>query len=437
MHSASRTLALATGLALATALAAPAGAATITVDTLVFAVLSDGHCSLPEAVQAANGNAGVDTCAAGAAGTDTIAFSVAGTIFYNHWLDEFAESAVVEGAGIVFDGDGQQRLFSVDTSLAGQKLTINGATIQNGTSNAIFVGPGETLWLQDSIVRDNAAGSGAAIYASDPERVRIVRSQLSGNEAYIGGAVYQVGGTLVIEDSTLDHNVATFANGGGQGGAVYLLQGTLDVKRSTFSANTTGGDGGALALYFNTTGSINSSTIASNVADSDGDENGGGGGLWLASGSSVSVKNTVVAANTDGSTGTIEPDFSLQPDGSSVDGTAGFNFVGSNASVSGPFPLAAQPALPNFNGNYVGSPAAPLLPLLAPLAANGGLPTTRMPLRNSPLVDHGACSGATRDQRGYGSPTTLLRAYDVATVANGLNTPDACDIGAVEYLAVP
>jgi hypothetical protein len=47
------------------------------------------------------------------------------------------------------------------------------------------------------------------------------------------------------------------------------------------------------------------------------------------------------------------------------------------------------------------------------------------------------CLFAPHDQRGFGNPNTIERAYDVPAIANGLNSPDACDIGAVEYLAVP
>jgi CSLREA domain-containing protein len=51
------------------------------VDTLEDELNTDGDCSLREAIEAANTNAGVDACPAGdGVLTDTISFNVAGTI---------------------------------------------------------------------------------------------------------------------------------------------------------------------------------------------------------------------------------------------------------------------------------------------------------------------------------------------------------------------
>src|SRR5262245_52804666 len=56
-----------------------ARAAAITVTSTAVAIINDGNCTLPEAIQAAQTNAAVDLCAAGSAvDTDTITFSGAG-----------------------------------------------------------------------------------------------------------------------------------------------------------------------------------------------------------------------------------------------------------------------------------------------------------------------------------------------------------------------
>src|SRR5689334_9730855 len=54
------------------ALAAPASGATIAVDTEADSAAGDGHCSLREAITAANVDAPVDACSAGS-GADTVA----------------------------------------------------------------------------------------------------------------------------------------------------------------------------------------------------------------------------------------------------------------------------------------------------------------------------------------------------------------------------
>ena len=59
-------------------------------------------------------------------------------------------------------------------------------------------------------------------------------------------------------------------------------------------------------------------------------------------------------------------------------------------------------------------------PLLQPLAANGGLTRTRMPDPGSAVVDNGGAGCASPDQRGEDRPLGA-----------------ACDIGAVEAVALP
>lgn len=420
--------------------AATAGADTFSVETLAFSDVNDTFCSLPEAVKAVNGGAEPDCPVVVAGGTDTIQFAVAGTIFYNGALDELGESTIVDAAGITFDGDDQfHRLLSIDSALVGQTLTVKGAVLQNSGDSAIWIGPGESLVLEDARVQDSEAALGGAVYAAGAVSVRIVRSQLSRNEAHQGGAVYLTGASLVVEDSTFSHNVAAFPFAGGQGGAIYAAQTSYEIRRSTFAANTAKDQGGALALYLDTTGTIMSSTIANNTADSDANGWGDGGGIWLSLGSSATLKNTIVAGNNDSAAngGTVVPDVFLEPDGSTISGLLGFNLIGSNASVEVPFPVAALPDQPNVNGNYVGIPGARIAPALGALDANGGPTDTRMPLPGSLVIDKGMCLFAPHDQRGFGNPNTIERAYDVPAIANGLNSPDACDIGAVEYLAVP
>jgi len=78
----------------------------------------------------------------------------------------------------------------------------------------------------------------------------------------------------------------------------------------------------------------------------------------------------------------------------------------------------------DHTADQVGTPAAPLDPLLGPLQDNGG-PTATEALRpGSPALDaipagSSACPGGTRDQRGVARP------YPVG---------GACDIGAYEFV---
>jgi CSLREA domain-containing protein len=424
--------------------AAPARSATITVNSLADNVAPfDGFCTLKEAVKAANADAVLDSTCGPGSGADTIEIAVAGTIVLNDPLDEITDDTVVRGLGVaqsVLDGSGGQRLLAVDGS--GTSLTVERLTLRNGYDGfggAVWVGPGEVLVIQDAVIENCESSFGGAVFSEPESSVTIRRTTLRNNEAHVGGALHLEGTVLVIEDSTLTGNVATWGDGGdGKGGAFYGWNGTtFQIRRSTFTANSTDGDGGAIALWFQASGFLNSTTIANNTADSDADEWGDGGGIWLELTSSVDLRNSVVAADRDLSGTTVHPDFSLTADGSSVT-TTRYNFIGSNETVSVAFPLAASPTVSNGNADYVGDNASPLLPRLAKLAANGGPTETRLPLPGSPLVDRGMCPLAAGDQRGYGSATSSFRPVDDLAVTPPLGfAPDNCDIGAVERLAVP
>src|SRR4029077_15187877 len=71
----------------------------------------------------------------------------------------------------------------------------------------------------------------------------------------------------------------------------------------------------------------------------------------------------------------------------------GYNIIGNNADAV----ISSQPT------DQIGTPAAPIDPLLGPLANNGGPTLTHALQAGSPAIDHGdpATSGP-EDQRGYG-----------------------------------
>jgi CSLREA domain-containing protein len=95
-----------------------ASAATINVTTPDDELNADGDCSLREAVEAANGDAAVDACAAGAgddvielAGAQTYALSLAGAgedanasgdldLLSNITIRSAADAAIIDAAGI-------------------------------------------------------------------------------------------------------------------------------------------------------------------------------------------------------------------------------------------------------------------------------------------------------------------------------------------------
>ncbi len=94
----------------------------------------------------------------------------------------------------------------------------------------------------------------------------------------------------------------------------------------------------------------------------------------------------------------------------------GFNLLGNNSGATNSTPQASD---------QIGTPAAPIDPLLGPLQNNGGPTFTHALLLGSPAIDKGESSGSTADQRGFG------RRKDIAALANAPDG-DGADIGAFE-----
>ena len=225
-----------------------------------------------------------------------------------------------------------------------------------------------------------------------------------------GGAVYfqSTGGALIITESTLFNNSSAF-----DGGAVYILDGPVTLRNVTISGNSARNNGGGLVITSTTTtADLNNVTITNNLADSDNNGSGDGGGIFKDTGT-AQVRNSIIAGNFDtpgnSGSGTINPDcagtFSSQ----------GHNLIGRNDGCSG--------FVNGVNGDIVGSGASPINPHLGPLAKNGGSTQNHMLLPGSPAIDAGnpltpggggfTCAGT--DQRGVARPQGA-----------------ACDIGAVE-----
>ncbi|MDA1251424.1 MAG: FG-GAP-like repeat-containing protein [Planctomycetota bacterium] len=146
----------------------------------------------------------------------------------------------------------------------GGNLTVQSTRIASNVSNSfgggiVNAGSGAVLVLEDSVLENNSASfGGGGLYADQAATVR--RSTFSSNFASDGGGINN-GGTLLLVNSTLSGNIAT-------------------------------NQGGGLLTAFSGTSTIEHSTITANQSSM------GGGGIQN-SGSTVSLKNTIVAGNFD------------------------------------------------------------------------------------------------------------------------------------------
>ena len=291
-------------------------------------------------------------------------------------------------------------------SLQVSNLQVTASDFDGNVANIV----GGAIYLQDETVEANINGSS------------FTNNQALTTTAYYGGgAIFLVDGGLTLANSTLANNTA-----GGRGGALGVLGGQATLTNVTVSGNTAKNSGGG--VYVQSDGfsnpaivTLNNVTINGNLADSDNNNSGDGGGLSNVSGT-VNVLNSIVAGNFDTpnniSAGTINPDCS------GTFASPQYNLIGRNDGCVG---------LTNgSNGNLVGTAGSPIDARLAPLADNGGPTLTQALLGDSPALNAG--SPLTPGSGGFACAETDQR---------GLRRPfgSHCDMGAFEraywlYVAV-
>ena len=354
---------------------------------------------------------------------DTIRIA-AGTYFEHLSVPK---SLILVGAGAgqtVVDAGGAATALAITTSVS---ATVSGVLIQHGRStggSAFDARAGNgidnrgVLTLLDSIVVANGGGNGPGVFNVVGGALTIATSVITGNA---NGGLDNAGSATVIS-STIANNFNP-AGGGG-----IANSGVLTVTASTISGNTAyHGSGGGIANSDVLT--LSNSTISGNEAGSSagtgggiantgvlrlsnstisGNSSAGTGGIYNGASGSITVANTIVAAN------------SGPPDRSDCFGaltSRGYNLLGNNAGCAG--------LIDGVNGDRVGTPSSPLDPRLGPLQDNGGPTLTHALLPGSPALDAGDPSGC-RDSNGA----------PLATDQRGEPRPAAasgrCDIGAYE-----
>ena len=285
-------------------------------------------------------------------------------------------------APITFDGGhttGQtngSQFFTVDST---GSLELDGLTLQNGyaasgqNGGAIF---GYNVTLNGCTLLNNSdatpdGGGGAIVSDGD---LNVINTTLSNNSLDgVGGAIAVFGGTATITASTFSNNSATTINDAdGVGGAIFVFQGSANISGSTFTGNSapsaSGGGGGALALFNDTSATVSGSTFSDN---SSGSTNNSGGAVssQLAS---LSVTDSDLTNNSSSasSSGAIEL----------LGGTttiAGSTFSGNTASggggaISGANPKGYSGATLTLTGStLVGNSAGGNSPGGALLTADG------------------------------------------------------------------
>ncbi len=358
-------------------LAAPVHSVTVAVDSTAddLAQGPNGNCTLREAVIAVNGNTTVDGCVADAAsntielapGVYTLTLAGAGEDASLSGDLDVRSDLILRGAGrdmTVIDGNSLDRVLDIlPASTLGYlvQVTLQDLTIRNGTAPAGGVRPASlgggilnqgVLTIASSRVVENRAGEGGGVAAfwdraGERGRIDVVGSEITGNDAEIGGGVALDSVPAILTSTAVSGNHATVRSAGldvagtradardselvgnsteGAGGAIgglagssavavltrvriadnvaaigggiAALDGGLDVylDSSVVETNHAALHGGGLASEGGHLGTLNvtASTIRGNVAGGD------GGGIW---GEGIVVTGSTISANTAAGSG--------------------------------------------------------------------------------------------------------------------------------------
>lgn len=320
---------------------------------------------------------------------------------------DIIKSLIINGSGAsntIIDGGMVDRVFHIGASLSTASVVISNVTIQNGDSGSgdgggIFVETaGSSLVLNQVTIDNNVAGGVGGGIRSNGFLV-IVGSTISGNRAVNdAGGIYVNLQPMTLLNSTISGNMTNE-----RGGGINTVFAIINVTNSTISNNDAGDDGGGIAVTgVGGEANLNNVTVTGNTADIDSDGSGDGGGFR---GSPTStIKDTIIAGNID--TGGEAPDCFLEVI------SQGYNLIQDTTGCT----ITAD-TFTNVTGED---------PLLVALANNGGSTQTHALQSGSPAIDAATPAGCTdtlgnplmQDQRGFPRPIPV---------------GGRCDIGAVEF----
>jgi hypothetical protein len=368
----------------------------------------------------ANGGSGGGIHADGA--VELIDTEVFGNLAYQDMVD-------AKGGGVMALGSLILRRCTVQANHAWTSDTDSLAT-----GGGLHFG-GTNLLIEDSSILYNTAtgdpsyGGGLEFRGSAPAVVR--HTSFTGNDSEYGGGIDTSYPGLEIDRCTVADNAAV-VNGGGlslaastlvvnstiatntafDGGGIDAVAGggTVSVVNSTISGNAALRDGGGIYTIWGAV-ELASTTITNNSADDDTDNSGNGGGIYVGGSATVGTRNTLIAANRDGSTilsliahdcrGTLQ--------------SSGYNLVRSLGLVQQYCTISGDPT-----GNLTS-----VDPKLDVLADNGGPTETHALGASSPAINAGNPAGCT-------DPDGVILPAD----QRGGERTDRCDIGAYEFGAL-
>ncbi len=178
---------------------------------------------------------------------------------------------------------------------SGSTAIYQGQIFNNSADNeggGAYIGGGSFSILY-STLSGNSGTSGGGLFLNTSITAEIDATVIDNNQASYGGGIY-TSKTVNIENSAIVSNTAST-----DGGGIRVQNGAATLINSTVSGNQANRDGAGLSIKNTTATKLGSATISNNTADADDNGDGTGGGIHVDSGSSVMIKNSIVAGNED------------------------------------------------------------------------------------------------------------------------------------------
>ncbi len=411
--------------------------------------VTNGNCTLGEAVQAANTNSAVDGCTAGSggdvirlpAGTYSLTQPTAAASYtaLPNVSSEITITPLALSPTTTIEASGPFRIFRVmsagslivaNITLIGGEAATGGSLMNSGqlflfnavVKTATASGNGGAIynqgWLQidSSTLQDNSAGgNGGAVYSTSAGTLISSASTFTLNNSVMGGGAVFNNGTLQVTYTTFSDNQASGANG--DGGALYADSGSQEIVQSRFTSNTAVSDGGAVVVPQGASLTVDKSVFDGNTAVAEGGAikvrgsltvtsstfannqasliSGYGGAVRVSGDAEVTLNNVTLSGNQaayGGGIAQLTGVISLQNSllDSNLAATSGPDCYGIVAS--GGYNLIGISdgcAFEAWTGDLIGSSASPVTALLGPFVTDAVNPTMNyFPIpQNSPAVN--------------------------------------------------
>ena len=297
----------------------------------------------------------------------------------------------------------------INSTISGNRASSGGGIFNNGGNLTI-----SNSTVGNNITSSSSYNGGGAIYNStyvysyysdrpEVKTAEIINTTITGNRASNGGGISNRG-DLIITDSTLSGNTATYGGGG------INNRGELTISNSTIANNSASYDGGGISNATEGNLEVIQSTIAGNSAT-----NGGGiiNNGYYNSGGNATIFNSTITDNlaTESGSGIANNGNPIEVTSTIIAANEGDRDVFGNFTTNGNNLIGNGDGADGFtdgvNGDIVGTSENAIDPLLGTLQDNGGN-TQTIVLDGSRAIDAGSNPlDLATDQRGEGFPRTL------------------------------